>query len=258
MDEQDSSGFMTAKPAKSGQAAPPGSAIPKQATSGQATPQQATSGQATPQQATQAVGTAIPKRKVQRLPPPGTAVPLGSATPKKQAEETSATSEEQVKAKFAIPIDFNEGLFKAVRGFIPKTDGTAYETVSLGTARTALALQLAMAAVTAAAAQPASEAPEINYVEITAKLAALINVMFRDDQCCVYLNNVCAFAFNKFVRLVKHEIEDQRIFEIIEHPENVERPRGNEWCKEKQCDYIRTVFTYIAPLILKNMKSVSQ
>jgi len=234
-----------------------GSTTVKQATSGQATPQQATSGQATPQQATQVVGSAIPKRKVPRLTPPGTAAPLGTATPKKQAEETSVTSEKHVEAKFASPIDFDERLFKAVLEFILNTGGETHNTVSPGTMKMALVLQLAMVAVTAVAAQPASEATEINYVEITAKLAALINAMLRDDRCCVYLNNACAFAFNTFVRLVKHEIEDQRIFEIIENPENVERPRSGE-CKEKQYNCIRTVFTYIAPFILKNMKSVSQ
>jgi hypothetical protein len=204
-----------------------------------------TAKQTTPEQTTpaQVVGSAIPK-------PWAPSTPLGTATPKPIGKQPTPLDS-------PTSTDYIEELIKAVRKYMPRIGGETNETVGPGTNAMFLAFYHAMTAVEAVAAQPDLEAQEINYAKITAELATLINAMLHDDRGCVYLNNVCAFAFNMFVRSVYCKIGPQPMFKIIARPENVERPHREER-EEKQYECIRTVFTYIAPHILKDMKSVSQ
>jgi hypothetical protein len=224
MAERDSSGYMTAK---------------------QATPKQATPKQATP---TQVVGSAIPK-------PGRKATPLGSATPKEQDAKKPATFTNDANEVLGLMITL-------VCTYLPESGGEANKTVRPGTMEMVLALHHAMEAVKAVAAQLATEAPEINYANIIAELEELIVDMLHDDQGCIYLNNACRYAFNTFVRTETGPPGYvQPMFNVIE--ENIgKRTHDDEQLgkdhKKKQYEFIRTVFTYIAPRILEVMKSVSQ
>ena len=213
------------------------------------------SGSTTPKQATtaQVVGLAV------RKPRQKSTIPFGSATLKQDKQHAQVV--QTLTPSNASPVS----LIDAVCLYFPQYQGEVTKKAGPGTGQKFAALTIAMNAVNEAiqATRPEPEATEsISTDVIITKLNKLIDDMLVTNHGSEYLNDICKFAFNRFVILETRNCGYfQPKFEII--AENIRKcptcdnPPG-ETLEEQQREFIRLVFTYLAPHIFKAIKSTSQ